>query len=74
MVANKAVWVRQAWDKGYKTHPADQFDDVTIGVDGDKVVITRSGSGDRLVFSREDWRKIVRVVNGELGSTLRGGK
>lgn len=63
MASNKAQWVRVAWADGIHK----ELDDVMVGVDGDNVVIHRlHNPSERLIFSREDWAKLVRTVKAEL--------
>lgn len=53
--ANKAMWIRAAWDCGHRP----QYDDIMVGVDGDKVIIHRlHNPSERIVISRKDWAKL----------------
>lgn len=61
--SNKAIWVRQAWDGGI----GREYDDVMVGVDGDKVIIHRlHNPSERVVFSRQDWAKLFWAVKHQI--------
>jgi hypothetical protein len=54
MAANKAMWVRKAWQG--LTSP--QRDDIMVGVDGDNIIIQRFHSNEKIVISKRDWAKL----------------
>lgn len=61
--ANKAMWVRAAWDGAF-SHGKPQ--DIMVGVDGDNVIIWRLDSDEKIRIKREDWAKLFWMVKNQI--------